>query len=124
MQEAQRLTVKLGHLAEGATWVFHLLTNLYASIAQVLAGNKQLLMESLHDFRDIVKSLHTDSFTWLAKYQAWLISFAFKLSARIAHHSKHNYIISKNMRREIEFFREKLLPSSGIRWEMPITHII
>ena len=31
--EAQRLTGKLGHLAEGANWVFHLLTHLYASIA-------------------------------------------------------------------------------------------
>ncbi len=31
--EAQRLTGKLGHLTEGAQWVFHLLTHLYASIA-------------------------------------------------------------------------------------------
>ena len=28
------------------------------------------------------------------------------------------------MHREIEFFREKLLPDSGIGWERPITHII
>jgi hypothetical protein len=38
--EAQRLTRKLGHLAEGAQWVFHLLTHLYASIAYALAENK------------------------------------------------------------------------------------
>ncbi len=38
--EAQRLTGKLGHLAEGAQWVFHLLTHLYASIAYTLAKNK------------------------------------------------------------------------------------
>ena len=31
--EAQKLTGKLGHLAEGAHWVFHLLTHLYLSIA-------------------------------------------------------------------------------------------
>ncbi len=31
--EAQKLTGKLGHLAEGAQWVFHLLMHLYASIA-------------------------------------------------------------------------------------------
>ncbi len=28
------------------------------------------------------------------------------------------------MRQEIEFFREKLLPTSDIRWESPIAHII
>jgi hypothetical protein len=38
--EAQRLTGKLGHLAEGAQWVFHLLTHLYASITYALAKNK------------------------------------------------------------------------------------
>ncbi len=38
--EAQRLTGKLGHPAEGAQWVFHLLTHLYASIAYALAKNK------------------------------------------------------------------------------------
>ncbi len=38
--EAQRLTGNLGHLAEGAQWVFHLLTHLYASITYALAENK------------------------------------------------------------------------------------
>jgi hypothetical protein len=32
IREAQKLTGKLGHLAEGNHWVFHLLTHLYASI--------------------------------------------------------------------------------------------
>ena len=31
--EVQKLTGKVSHLAEGATWVFHLLSHLYASIA-------------------------------------------------------------------------------------------
>ncbi len=37
--EAQRLTGKLGHLAEGAQWVFHLIMHLYASTAYALAKN-------------------------------------------------------------------------------------
>jgi hypothetical protein len=36
VKEAQELTGKLGHLAKGANWVFHLLTHLYASIAYAL----------------------------------------------------------------------------------------
>ena len=104
MQEAQQLTRKLGHLAEGATWVFHLLTHLYASIAQALAGNKLLLSESTREFRDIVESLRTGSLPCSAKEQAWHMSFALKRLARMVHHSKQKYIISKDMHREIDFF--------------------
>jgi hypothetical protein len=41
--KAQKLTGKLGHLAQGATWIFHLLFHLYASIVVVwctLRGSK------------------------------------------------------------------------------------
>ena len=124
MQEAQHLTAKLGHLAEGATWVFHLLTHLYASIAQALAGNKQLLKELLREFQDIAQSLRTGSFPCSAKDQARHISFALKRSAKMVHHSKQKYVISKELRREIKFFREKLQPDSGTYWETPIAHII
>ena len=48
------LTGKLGHLAEGAMWVFLLLTHLYASIALELAGNRQLLTESSGELCSIV----------------------------------------------------------------------
>jgi hypothetical protein len=37
VSEAQQLTGKLGHLAEDAPWVHHLLTHLYASIAYALS---------------------------------------------------------------------------------------
>jgi hypothetical protein len=97
---------------------------LYASIAKALAGNKLLLSELLRKFQDIAESLRTGSLSCMAKDQAWHISFALKRSANMVHHSKKQYIISKDMRWEIEFFREKLQPNSGIHWETPIAHII
>ena len=124
MQESKKLTGKRGHLAEGATWVFHLLTHLYASIAQALAGNKMLLSELSREFQDIVKFLRMGSLPCLAKYQAWHISFALIQLARMVHHAKYNYIISKKMCWEIKYFHKTLLHDSGIRWETPITHII
>ncbi len=60
--EAQRLTGKLGHLAEGAQWVFHLLTHLYASIAYALAENKRLLVDSSPKFQSICLSLRMGNF--------------------------------------------------------------
>ena len=43
VSEAQKLTGKLARLAEGANWVFHLLSHLYSSIAYALSENKRLL---------------------------------------------------------------------------------
>ena len=40
VNKAKKLTGKLGHLAEGAPWVHHLMTQMYASIAKALAANK------------------------------------------------------------------------------------
>ncbi len=58
MKEAQKLTGKLGHLAEGANWVFHLLTHLYASIAYALSENKRFLADSSPEFQTLIKSLY------------------------------------------------------------------
>jgi hypothetical protein len=122
--EAQRLTGKLGHLAEGANWVFHLLTHLYASIAYALSENKRLLSDTSPEFRNICLSLKTGSFPCSVKDQVKHINFAMKRAAHLVHHAKFQYNINKTMRQEIEFFREKLFPESGIAWETPIAHII
>jgi hypothetical protein len=54
VSEAQKLTGKPARLAEGANWVFHLLSHLYLSIAYALSKNKRLLIESSAEFRVIV----------------------------------------------------------------------
>jgi hypothetical protein len=51
--EAQKLTGKLGHLAEGATWIFHLLSHLYTLMAYVLSKNKRLLFKSSKKFQTL-----------------------------------------------------------------------
>jgi len=122
--EEQKLTGKLGHLAEGANWVFHLLTHLYASIVYALSENKRLLSDTSPEFRNICLSLKTGSFPCSMKDQVKHINFAMKRAAHLVHHAKFLYNINKTMRQEIEFYREKLLPESNIAWETPIAHII
>jgi hypothetical protein len=99
------------------------MTQMYASIAKALASNKAILLESSHEFKNIIQSLSTGSFACLPKDQMHL-SFALKKAARLVHHSKNKYFITNNMRLEIKFLRDKLLPQSDIQWETPITHII
>ncbi len=62
LKEAQELTGKLGHLAKGANWVFHLLTHLYASIAYALSENKRFLADSSPEFQTLIKSLRSGYF--------------------------------------------------------------
>jgi len=122
--EAQKLTGKLGHLAEGANWVFHLLTHLYVLITYALSENKRLLSDTSPEFRNICLSLKTGSFPRSVKDQVKHINFAMKRAFHLVHHAKFQYNINKAMRQEIELFREKLLPESNIAWETPIAHII
>ncbi len=108
--EAQKLMGKLGHLAEGAHWVFHLLTHLYASIAYALTENKHLLADTSPEFRNICLSLKTGTFPCSAKDQVKHINFAMKKAAHLVHHAKFKYNINKTMHQEIEFFCKKAFP--------------
>jgi hypothetical protein len=122
--EAQKLTGKLGHLAEGAHWVFHLLIHLYASIAYDLTENKCLLADMSPNLRNICLSLKTGPFSCSVKDQVKHINFVMKKPAHLVHHAKFKYNINKTMRQEIEFFHEKLLLESNIAWETPNAHIV
>ena len=104
--------------------VFHLLTHLYASIAYALAENKQLLVDSSPEFCSICLFLKTGNFPCSVKDQVKLINHAIKRAARQVHHAKFEFNINKTMHQEIDFFHEKLLPKSNIKWETPIAHII
>jgi hypothetical protein len=57
VSETQKLTGKLARLANGANWVFHLLSHLYSSIPYALSKNKRLLTESSKEFHDIVLAI-------------------------------------------------------------------
>jgi hypothetical protein len=124
VKEAQELTGKLGHLAEGTNWVFHLLNHLYAFIAYALSKNKRFLEDSSPEFQTLIKSLRLGYLFCNVKDQIRHISFAMKRSAKLVHQSRCQYNITKSMRQEIEFFRKKLLPKSEICWESLIAHIM
>jgi hypothetical protein len=123
VSEAQKLIGKLARLAKGDNWVFHLLSHLSLSIAHALSKNKRLLTESSAEFQDIVLAIQTNAFVTLCKDLARHTSFAMKRAAKLTHHASYQYNINRTMRCEINFFRNKLKPDSGIEWEMPIAHL-
>jgi hypothetical protein len=123
-KEAQNLTGKLRDLAQGATWIFHLLSHLYPSIAHALSKNRRLLLKSLWKFQDNDLSRKKGTYLKTPKVKARLISFAMKQAVKLVHHAKYRYNINKTMHQEIDFFCKKLQPLLGILWETPIAHII
>ncbi len=123
VSEAQKLTGKLARLAEGANWVFHLLSHLYPSTAYALSENKRLLTKSSAEFQDIVLAIQTNAFVTLCKDLARHTSFAMKRAAKLTHHASYQYNINRTMHYEIKFFCNKLKPDSGIKWETPIAHL-
>jgi hypothetical protein len=124
VSEAQKLTGKLARLAEGANWVFHLLSHLYLLIAYALFENKRLQTESSAEFRDIVLAIQINAFATPCKDLAQHTSFAMKHAAKRTHHASYQYNINRTMCYKIEFFCDKLKLDSGIEWEMPIAHLI
>jgi hypothetical protein len=124
VSEAQKLIGKLARLAKGANWVFHLLSHLYSSIAYALSKNKRLLTKSSAEFRDIFLAIQTNAFVTPCKDLARHTSFTMKRASKLTHHASYQYNINRTMHYEIEFFRNKLKPDSGIEWKMPIAHLI
>jgi hypothetical protein len=86
--------------------------------------SNDFFFESLREFQDIVNSLKNGTYLRANTNETRHISFAMKRAAKLVHHAKYRYNINKTMRQEIDFFRKKLQPSSGITWETPIAHII
>jgi hypothetical protein len=94
--EAQKLTGKLGHLAQGATWIFHLLSHLQALIVYDLSKNDRLLLESSKEFQNIVLYLKR-TYLGAPKDEAKHISFTMKHAAKLVYHAKYRYNINKSM---------------------------
>jgi hypothetical protein len=124
VSEAQKLTGILARLAKGANWVFHLLSHLYLAIAYALSENKRLLTKLSAEFQDIILAIRNNAFITPSKDLAWHTSFAMKRAAKLIHHASYQYNINRTMHYKIEFFRNKIKPDSGIKWETLIAHLI
>ncbi len=122
--EAPKLTGKLGHLAQGATWICHLLSHLYTLIAYALFKNKRILLKTTKKFQKNVLLLRKSTYLGTPNDKAVHISFVMKHTAKLVHYAKYKYNINKTMRHEIEFFSEKLQHLPSIHWETPIAHIM
>ncbi len=82
------------------------------------------MTESSAEFQDIVLAVRSNAFITPCKDLAQHTSFAMKHAAKLTYHASYQYNINKIIHYKIEFFCSKLKPDSGIKWEMPIAHLI
>ena len=96
--QAQKVTDKLARLAEGAYWVYHLMSHMYTSVAFALSQSKDLLLNSSSEYKQLLLNIQTWSFkTAHARDQDKHVRFAMKQAARQVPHSNQVFFINEIM---------------------------
>jgi hypothetical protein len=124
VNDMQKLIGKLAQLREGAPWFFKLLSHLYTSLAYALKNNTKLLEKSSSGFRELCDQISTKNFSGKQSDHKHQINFAMKKAAKMVSKHGHLYLVNSTIGDELNFFSEALLPDSGIKFEMPIAHLI
>ena len=119
VKEVEMLTGQLGHIANSAPWLKHLLSHLYSSIAYALKSNQSYLICTNKHFRAQLR---------IAKGQSPVLdemhrSFAQSEMARKVHNLKKKYIIPPTMKEELQIIRYAL-ESNVIKKCTPIAHLL
>jgi len=99
IRQVQKLTGKLARLAEGAYWVYHLMSHMYTSMAFALSQSKDLLLlSSSPEYKQLLLNIQTRSFkTAHARDQDKHVRFAMKQAARQVPHSNQVFFINEIM---------------------------
>jgi predicted MarR family transcription regulator len=94
---------KCARLGEGANWVFHLMTHMYASTAFALRSNANFLGQRSKNFVKHLKKIK--ELRKIHQHQRRedmaVINFSIKKAAQQIHRCDNEYFIPKTMRQEI-----------------------
>ena len=122
VSEIEKLAGKLGRLGEGARWVFHLMGQIYSSIANSLRSNTQYLMHTSKQFKLIIRQVKNKHLTTTTE-DLREVNFAARQIATSVHRCKERYWINATLRAEIDLLTTTLADPS-ISFSTPIAHCI
>ena len=122
IDEIEQLAGKLGRLGEGVSWIFHLMSQIYTSIASALRSNKLFLTNTSAQFRAMIKTINKKQIPDTEE-DVRILNFAVKNVASNVHRCKQKFFMNATLKEEIKFLTAALSDQS-IRWETPIGHII
>ena len=126
--EVSKIIGKLGRIGQAVNWAYHLMSQLYASVAYALTKNKQILASNSSEFNTLLKVVQGKlSFEVLGidpeTVSSNVIKFAESKLAKMPHSSKQQYPIITSMKKELQVMME-LLDDATIQWESPIAHLV
>ena len=119
-----RLAGRLARLGEGAPWVYHLMPQIYASIAHALRSHESFLLAESPTFINLIKRIKALRRELRVEDDVKQINFYIKNAARRKFRSKFTYPINKTLAEELALLRSWLAPDSGVTWTCPIGHLI
>ncbi|KAL7529165.1 hypothetical protein ACHAXR_005018 [Thalassiosira sp. AJA248-18] len=118
------LAGKLARLAEGAPWVFHLMSHIYSSIAHALRANEKFLLGENAQFKKLITSIKELRKLPRIEQEVNHMNFYIRKAAKQKFKSSIKYTVNKTLTEEIELLRAWLAPTSGISWAAAIGHVI
>ena len=119
-----RLAGKLARLGEGAPWVFHLMQQVFASIAYALRQNHLFLKNESASFQQMIKQIKALKKLPTTDQDVSHLNFFLSKSAKKKFKCAQSFFIPKTLRRELELLRAWLSDESGITWSTPLAHLI
>ena len=122
VSDIEKLAGKLGRLGEGARWIFHLMSQIYSSIACALRSNQQYLANTSKSFKAMIRLVKNKKLSTLEE-DVRELNYAARELATSVHRCKERYFINKTLKQEIQLLRE-VLADTSIPLETPIAHCI
>ena len=119
-----RLAGRLARLGEGAPWVYHLMPQVFASIAYVLRQNNGFLLNENLPFQRVIKQIKALQRRPTTEVDVHHLNFYLSKAAKMKFRCTQSYPIPTTLRRELTLLRAWLASDSGIVWTTPLALII
>ena len=120
VNEMEKLIGKLGRLGQAYRPIYHLMPQLYASLAYALRKSKFYLTSTNRRFREMLKQITLEATN---EEDAREINFAQRVSSKMLHKSKRLFRIPDTLRRELDLILRVLMDPTIIL-ETPFAHIV
>ena len=120
IKEIELLVGKLGRIAQAYRPIYHLMPQLYASVAYALRENEFYLAATSKKFRKMLKRMKMKASNLDDQRE---INFALRIVAKMTHAAEETYRMPPTLILEIALITQ-IIQDLSIRLETPIAHIV
>lgn len=123
VRELEELVGKLGRVGQVFRPIYHLMPQMYASVAFALRQNSARLCTTSKQFRDMMQEVKQQQHESNPAYDSRRVSYALRETARRAHRHGAAYRIPPSLRAELDFVT-RLIDDETIPLQTKIGHMV